>query len=136
MIWLLDSNIWIHYLKNPTSPVRSRLNTKKPSDIVVCSIVKAELLHGALKYGVPERRLAIVRETLAPYQSLPFDDSAAEQYATLRHELESNGTCIGPHDLLIAAICLTHDCTLATNNIGEFNRVKGLRVEDWTISFS
>ena len=78
MTWLLDSNVWIHYLKNPTSPVRSRLGAKQPADILVCSVVKAELLHGALKYGKPERRLAIVRETLAPYQSLSFDDSAAE----------------------------------------------------------
>jgi tRNA(fMet)-specific endonuclease VapC len=52
-------------------------------------------LHGAKKYGAPDRRLAIVRETLAPYRSLPFDDAGAEHYAAIRHELEGRGERIG-----------------------------------------
>src|SRR5438132_12349298 len=111
MPWVLDTNAWIHYLKNPDSTVRVRLENHIPDDIRVCSVVKAELLHGAMKYGVPDRRLAVVREALAPYRSLPFDDLAAEQYARIRHELEKAGECIGPHDMLIAAICTAHDCT-------------------------
>src|SRR5690349_16003706 len=91
---MIDTNTWIHYLKNPASPVGQHLNRHSPSEIVVCSIIKAELFHGALKYGVPERRLAIVRETLAPYGSLPFDDAAAERYASIRHELEVAGKVI------------------------------------------
>jgi tRNA(fMet)-specific endonuclease VapC len=132
MAWLLDSNIWIHYLKNPQSPVRTRLEQGSPDDVRVCSVVKAELFHGARKYGRPERRLALVVETFAPYVSLPFDDAAAEHYARIRHELEIGGRVIGPNDLLIAAICLANDCTLVSNNVAEFQRVSGLRVEDWT----
>ena len=97
MFWLLDTNVWIHYLKNASSPIADRLRRSAPSDILVCSVVRAELLHGALRYGIPERRLAIVRETLAPYVSLPFDDPAAEQYAQLRHGLEKAGSVIGAH---------------------------------------
>jgi tRNA(fMet)-specific endonuclease VapC len=89
-------------------------------------------MHGALKYGNPDRRMKIVRETLAPYQSLVFDDAAAARYAVVRHESELNGTVIGPYDLLIAAICLLHDYTLVTNNMAEFSRVRNLRIEDWT----
>ena len=133
MLWLLDSNAWIHYLKNPGSHIRAELERRTPDEIVVCAVVKAELLHGAQKYGIPERRVAIVRETLAPYRSLPFDDAAAEHYARIRHELEQSGSRIGPHDLLIAAICLAHDCTLVTANLSEFQRVQGLRVEDWSV---
>jgi predicted nucleic acid-binding protein len=66
---------------------------------------------------VPERRTAIVQETLAPYRSLPFDDTEAEHYARTRHALEESGGCIGPHDLLIAAICLAHGCTSVTGNV-------------------
>ena len=131
MAWLLDTNAWIHYLKNPGSRIRAGLERHTPDEIVVCSVVRAELLHGAQKYGVPERRTAIVRETLAPYRSLPFDDAAAEHYARIRHELEESGVRIGPHDLLIAAICLAHGCTLVTGNVAEFRRVRGLGVEDW-----
>ena len=78
MSWLLDSNVWIHYLKNTSSPIADRLRLSAPSDILTCAIVRAELLHGALKYGNPEKRRAIVVETLAPYASLPFNDLAAE----------------------------------------------------------
>ncbi len=106
MARLLDTNAWIHYLKNPHSLIRTRLEQLAPADIVSCSIVRAELLHGALKYGQPERRAALVVQTLAPYASLPFGDSAAGHYARLRHDLETRGCIIGPHDLLIAAICL------------------------------
>lgn len=81
----------------------------------------------------PERRLALVAETFAPFVSLPFDDAAAEHYARIRHELEFGGQIIGPNDLLIAAICLAHDCTLVTSNAGEFGRIGELRVEDWTV---
>ena len=131
MAWLLDTNAWIHYLKNPGSRIRTELERQTPDGIVVCAVVKAELLHGAQKYGMPDRRTVIVQETLAPYRSLAFDDAAAEHYARIRHELEKSGERIGPHDLLIAAICLAHDCTLVTSNVAEFQRVRGLGVEDW-----
>ena len=131
MAWLLDTNAWIDYLRNPASEVRKRLAERRPEEILTCSVVRAELLHGAMKYGVPERRLAIIRETLGPYRSLPFDDAAAEHYARIRHDLEKAGERIGPHDLLIAAICLAHGCTLVTANSAEFQRVKGLDVENW-----
>jgi tRNA(fMet)-specific endonuclease VapC len=133
MSWLLDTNAWIDYLKNPASAVRARLVERGPEEISTCSIVRAELLHGARKYGAPERRLAIVRETLAPYRSLPFDDSAAEHYGTLRHELERRVERIGPHDLLIAAICVTHKVTLVTANTGEFRRFADLKVSNWQV---
>jgi len=131
MVWLLDTNAWIDYLKNPASGVRTRLMERNPGEIVTCAIVRAELLHGARKYGVPERRLAIVRETLDPYRSLSFDDAAAEAYATIRHDLEQAGQRIGPHDLLIAAICLAHEVTLVTANTAEFQRVSELTMSNW-----
>jgi tRNA(fMet)-specific endonuclease VapC len=128
---LLDTNAWIHYLKNAASPVGEQLRRRTPADIVTCAVVKAELLHGAMKYGVPERRLAVVRETLAPYASLPFDDVAAEHYARIRHALEEAGNTIGPHDLFIAATCVARGCVLVTDNTSEFSRVEGLTIENW-----
>lgn len=104
---------------------------RMPEEILTCAIVWAELLHGAMKYGLAERRLAIVRETLSLYRSLPFDDEAAGAYAKIRHDLEREGKRIGPHNLLIAAICLTHGATLVTANGAEFNRVSGLMTANW-----
>jgi len=131
MAFLLDTNAWIVYLKSAASPIRSRLEKLTPADIVLCSVVKAELLHGARKYGNRYRRLALLTETFAPCASFPFDDGAAAAYAAIRHELEVAGKVIGPNDLMIAAIALANNLTLVTHNTAEFGRIASLRVEDW-----
>ena len=131
MGWLLDTNAWIVYLKSSQSPVRSRLQSVNPSEIFLCSIVKAELFHGAEKYGNRERRLTILNELFMPYVSLGFDDTAAEIYGGLRHRLEVAGNVIGPHDLMIASIAVASNLVLVTNNTSEFSRVGGLQIENW-----
>ncbi len=131
MPWLLDSNIWIQYLKGRNATLGARIDRTDETDLRVCSVVKAELLHGALGYAKPNDRTDRIHETLDPYDSLPFDDIAAEYYARVRHDLERQGQVIGPNDLLIAAICLAHECTLVTSNTAEFSRVPGLKCEDW-----
>jgi tRNA(fMet)-specific endonuclease VapC len=131
MAFLLDTNAWIVYLKSAESPIRARLEKLTPADILLCSVVKAELLHGAQKYGDRERRLRILAETFAPYASLPFDDTAAAAYANIRHELELAGNVIGPNDLMIAAIAQANNLTLVTHNTAEFGRVPSLQIEDW-----
>jgi tRNA(fMet)-specific endonuclease VapC len=134
MTYLLDTNAWIQYLKNVASPIRGRLQGLQPSDVATCSVVKAELLHGAEKYGNRDRRVATVIELLAPFRSLAFDDDAAAVYASIRHSLEVRGEVIGPYDLQIAAICMLHGLTLVTSNTIEFSRVAGLHLEDWLLS--
>ena len=62
---------------------------------------------------------------------MPFDDSAAQQYGWIRAELQQAGQMIGPNDLMIASIARSHDLTLVTHNLSEFQRVLGLRLEDW-----
>ena len=131
MRYLLDTNAWIIYLKDPDSGVRKQLLTVSPQDIVTCSIVVSELLHGAEKYGNRHKRVNIVQTLLAPFQCLPFDEIDARHYAILRHDLETRGEVIGPYDLQIAAICLRHQLTLVTSNVAEFTRVTGLAVQDW-----
>lgn len=130
--FLLDTNIWILLLKQPPMALRTRLKLQLPGRIVVCSVVKAELWHGARKYQQPDERRATVDALLVPYASLPFDDAAARHYASIRHHLESRGQTIGPNDLQIAAICLANDLTLVSTNTSEFGRVPSLKLEDWT----
>lgn len=131
MAYLLDTNAWIHYLKHAEGSIRRRLNQASPAEIVTCSVVRAELLHGARKYAESERRRNLVNETLAPFRSHPFDNMAAEHYAAIRHDLETQGQVIGPYDLQIAAICIANNCVLVTSNTKEFARVKYLTVDDW-----
>jgi tRNA(fMet)-specific endonuclease VapC len=135
MRYLVDTNTWIFYLKHSDSPVEARSKQTPAADVVVCSVVWAELLHGARKYGKREERVARIERTLGPYRSLPLDDAAARHYADIRDDLESRGALIGPYDLLIASIALSNKLALVTND-GDFMRVKGLTVEDWTLSVS
>lgn len=72
MRFLLDTNVWIHYLKNVSSPVSSRLQKTPASEVAVCSVVWAELLHGARKYERRDDRVARVERTLAPYNPCPL----------------------------------------------------------------
>ncbi|VXD17877.1 PilT protein-like protein [Planktothrix serta PCC 8927] len=131
MIYLLDSNSCIIYLNGRNEALRKRLESKQPSDIVVCSVVKAELFYGSRKSRNPNQNLNKQREFFQRFISLPFDDYSAEVYGQIRAQLEILGTPIGPNDLQIAAITLAHDLTLVTHNINEFQRIDGLKIEDW-----
>ena len=133
MRYLLDTNIIIFALKDPSGVAANRFRATSVDEIAICSVVQAELYHGARNYGNPRRRETILDEMLAPYISLPFDSSCVGQYADIRDHLERERNIIGGNDLIIAAIALTHDLTLVTHNSREFNRVPGLRVEDWSV---
>jgi tRNA(fMet)-specific endonuclease VapC len=132
MRFLVDTNVWIVYLKNPDTTVRDRLQSTDPSEVAVCSIVRAELLHGACKYGDPDARREKIERTIGIYRSFPFDDAASAAYANIRHHLELRGELIGGNDLMIASIAIANELAVVTNNTGEFSRVPRLRVEDWS----
>ena len=119
--------------KQPGGALERTVLSHSPDQIVLCSVVKAELWHGAQKYERTDRRLAVLNTLFASFVSFPFDDDAAAQYGTIRHELETAGCVIGPNDLMIAAICVAKGLTLVTSNTAEFSRIPGLRFEDWSV---
>jgi tRNA(fMet)-specific endonuclease VapC len=131
MTYLLDTNTCIRYLNGRAPSVLRRLQDLPPTEVRVCAIVKAEMYFGAMKSVGPLHTLSQQRAFLDAFESLPFDDAAAEAYGRLRAESARRGTPIGPNDLMIAAIALAHDLTLVTHNTAEFSRVPGLRLEDW-----
>jgi tRNA(fMet)-specific endonuclease VapC len=131
MRYLLDTNIIIFALKFPGGDLASRLAAVPDSDLLVCSIVEAELYHGATKYGAPAQRRAALDGFLAPFNSVPFDSACVPHYAHIRDQLERQGQIIGANDLMIASTALANDLIVVTHNSNEFNRVPGLRVEDW-----
>lgn len=98
---------------------------------MLCSVVVAELLYGAHRSARKAQTLTEVRRFCGQFQSLVFDDMAAERYGELRAHLDAAGTPIGPNDLMIASIALAHALTLVTHNTNEFIRVSGLNLEDW-----
>ncbi|MFN6399128.1 MAG: type II toxin-antitoxin system VapC family toxin [Planctomycetota bacterium] len=97
MQYLLDTNAWIIYLKDPNSSIRAKLASISPQQVVTCSVVLSELLHGAEKYGNRLQRLNIIKSLLAPFPCVPFDEVDATYYATIRHDLELQGhRLLGP----------------------------------------
>ncbi len=131
MTYLLDTNACIVFLRQKNSPLVSRMAKTPPSEIRLCSVVKAELFHGAHRSRRPADNLAKVEAFVRPFQSIPFDDDAAREFGRIRADLERQGAMIGPFDLQIAAISLAHGLTLVTHNTREFGRVSGLPLEDW-----
>jgi tRNA(fMet)-specific endonuclease VapC len=131
MTYLLDTNTCIRYLNGRSPSVVRRVRALQQREAVLCSVVVAELLAGGRGSQTPEKTLAKQRGFIALFDSLPFDDACAEEYAVVRADLKAKGTPIGANDLMIAAIALTHNLTLVTHNMGEFGRVAGLKLEDW-----
>jgi tRNA(fMet)-specific endonuclease VapC len=131
MTWLLDTNACIRYLNGRSEKLRIRFGAIDPANLCVCSVVKAELFFGAALANDPAKTLANQTLFLSRFESLPFNDSAAEAYAAIRSDLTRRGLMIGPNDLMIAAICLANDATLVTHNVNEFGRVVNLSCEDW-----
>jgi tRNA(fMet)-specific endonuclease VapC len=131
MIYLLDTNTCIGYLSGRVPSIRQKLRELSPTDVAVCSVVKAELFYGAMKSIYPMQTLQRQQDFLRQFISLPFDDEATLFYGQIRARLESVGTPIGPYDLQIAAIALVHNLILVTHNTREFGRVEGLAIKDW-----
>ncbi|HYO26598.1 MAG TPA: type II toxin-antitoxin system VapC family toxin [Lacipirellulaceae bacterium] len=133
MTYLLDTNAWAMYLRQSHAGLVARPEQCEPRNVVLCSVVLGELVYGAER-SEPTRRAAnheLIADLCARFQSLPFDDAAAEHCGRRRAELASLGTPIGPNDLMIASIALAHGATLVTHNTREYRRITGLVLEDW-----
>ena len=117
MIYLLDTNTCVEYLRNRSQRLILRVNATPRSDVHVCSIVRAELVGGAHRSGQPRANLQKVLAFLQPFRSLPFDDASADAAGVIRADLIRRGTPIGANDLLIAAIAVANSATLVTHNM-------------------
>lgn len=128
MKYLLDANAVIALL-NGNETLGARLRRQRPADIGISSIVAHELFYGAFKSQHSERNVALV--DALQFEVLEFDKEDARQAGEVRAALARQGRPIGPYDVLIAGQARARGLTLVTRNIGEFQRVADLAVEDW-----
>ena len=131
MVCMLDTNVCIYVIKKKPIQVLDKLRTFEPGDVAVSSITLAELQYGACKSSRPDRNREALTEFLVPLEVVAFDDSAAVHYGEIRAHLERRRNVIGAMDMLIAAHARSLSLTMVTTNIQEFERVPGLRVENW-----
>jgi tRNA(fMet)-specific endonuclease VapC len=128
--FLLDTNTVIYAYKN-LGQVRVRWAATSFEDVALCSVSLFELEFGLSKSSHPEPLRKHIDGLRNRHPIVGLDEAAARQAGRIRGALAAAGTPIGPYDLLIAGIALTHDLTLVTRNTEEFRRVGGLKLEDW-----
>ena len=128
--FLLDTNIVIYTLRNKPQAVRKRFR-KHAGRMCVSSVTLMEMVYGAEKSQQTERNLGVIEGFFANLDILPFDTSAAFHTGEIRAELEKKGALIGPYDQMIAGHARSRGLVLVSNNISEFSRVAGIRLENW-----
>lgn len=127
---LLDTNTLIYFFKQQ-GQVAAHLQSRPAREVFIPAVVLFELEYGVLRSTRPALQRAGIDLALKAYGVVDMDYASAKAAAWVKHVLEAAGTPIGPCDQLIAGTALANDMTLITRNTREFERVPGLRVEDW-----
>lgn len=129
-MYVLDTNTLIYYFKGQ-GQVAQNLANLPPQEIGISTLVLFELQVGIAKSTAPAKRTQQLQQLLSRVNLVPFDRDSAVAAATIRAQLEQQGTPIGPMDVLIAGTGLACQATLVTHNVKEFSRVSGLAIADW-----
>ena len=131
MNYLLDTNICIYIIKKRPESVFDRLKKLSIGQVAISSITYSELCFGVKKSKLWERNAQALEQFISPLEVLSYPEEAGMVYGKVRADLELSGRPIGPLDTLIAAHAKFLGYTLVTNNVSEFSRVSGLKVENW-----
>ena len=132
MQFLFDTNAVISLLGHKSEALINRVLACSEGAIDLSEIVSHELYFGAYKSQKVSFNLETTRLLLRDFVVLPLDEEDSRQAGEIRAELSKSGTPIGPYDVLIAGQAKARNLILITNNVREFERVVGLRLEDWT----
>ena len=131
MKYMLDTNICIYVIANRSMEVVKKFRQMDKNEISVSVIVASELAYGVARSRLYEKNKDTLEVFLSSLSVEAMRDSVMWHYASLRKHLEGAGKVIGENDQWIAAHALATDSVLVTNNLREFERVPGLRLENW-----
>ena len=128
--YMLDTHIVIYAIKRrPAAMLETFI--RHAGQMCISTITLSELMHGAEKSERREHNLAVVENFASRLMVLDYHGKAAAHYGDIRADLERKGSPIGVNDLHIAAHARGEGLILVTNNVREFERVPGLRLENW-----
>ena len=131
--YMLDTDTCSYVMRRSHPLVLERLQALPLSDVCMSVVTRAELLYG-VEVSPKHAQDAAALAAFLPYvEVLDLDEDAALHYAEIRADLKKRGAMIGANDLFIAAHARALGLTLVTNNTAEFERVKGLEIENWTL---
>lgn len=137
LLKLLDANVLMHLANRADGHalIVERLAEQVPGTVMLSAITVAELHY---KIGLRDGKKPPRRENVDRLERwvhffgvIPFDEAAGQSAAAIRCALEFDGTPIGLPDTFLAGHALAAGATLVTDNVGEFTRVSGLRIENW-----
>ena len=131
ILYMLDTDACIALIKNRPEAMRIRLAQLSPEEVGISSIVAAELWFGVSLSRKKKQNESALKDFLEYATVLDWPYEACPLYGQIRTDLQKKGTPIGAMDLLIASHALLLGATLVTNNTKEFNRIPGLKVENW-----
>lgn len=133
LTWLLDTNICIYIAKHRPPEVARRFAELEVGQVGMSVVTYGELHNGAMKSQQREIALDKLEGLTGLIPVLPMAESVGQQYGKIRSHLEQSGTPIGNNDLWIAAHALDLELVLVTNNLREFQRIPGLKLENWVV---
>jgi len=132
MKYLLDTNICIYLINERPKDLLNKFEQYSIDEFGISSITHAELQYGIAKSTHKEKNKEALDQFLLPLTILPFHgEEVTACYGKIRALLESKGETIGPFDMLIAAHALSLNLILISNNMKEFTRIPGLKLENW-----
>ena len=130
LTYMLDTNICIYVMKSYPIDLREKFNALA-EQLCISSITLGELHYGAEKSVRRAHNLTAIEHFVARLDVLPFAEKAAAHYGQVRAELERAGTPSGPHDMQIGGHARSEGLIVVTNNMREFERMPGVRAENW-----
>ena len=132
-MFMLDTCTCIYLINERPPAARGHFDRHARGEVGVSSVTVSELWYGVAKSQRPRENGHALERFLLALELLDYGPEAAAAYGSVRAELERRGQPIGAMDLMIAAHALSLDATLVTNNLREFRRVDGLRLDDWSV---
>ena len=130
-MYLLDSNICIYIINRRPKQVVERIKQEKPADVQLSAISLGELEYGVSKSPFRDKNRIALVDFVSAFEILEYNDEDAEVFGVIRADLENRGLVIGPYDMQIASQALVRNLVLVTNNTKEFERIPGLKLENW-----
>ena len=128
--YLVDTNICIYYMKG-LFDLKAKFEDADPENCFISEITLAELKFGVENSAKREKNHKVLDDFLSGVKILPIYHSI-NLYASEKARLRKAGTPIDDFDLLIGATAVAHNLVMVTNNIKEFERIRGIDIEDWT----
>ena len=130
--FLLDTDTIIYWIKNKYPQIGQMIEKVGSQNIFVSSISIAELFYGAHNSEQKQKNLKLIAELVEEVNIIDFDSFAGGCFGEIKANLRSKGELINDSDLFIAAIAISNDLILVTNNEKHFQRIEKLKIANWT----